>query len=187
LIGIVLIVLGESLIYRHRAKSLNSFESSELPSGENAYGNNSDKRINNRSGGSSRGKKNTLGGSLAPLTVEGASPVSSKETDTFTDDFNQWLSTISLRDDVMKPFKAIKLFQSLSDEYDHLTTIQGKVVLRVDGGEPVFSGDYYVQLEDGVPATLRADPWQYNIRVSDSENGLNILLSSQKLGVITGL
>ena len=182
IIGIVLIVLGGTMIYHHRSKTPNMFESGGLPNGKNTNRNNFDERIKSEDTDSVGIKKNTSRGSLVSLNSNGSSSVSGREIDAFADGFNQWLSAISRRDDLMKPFKAIKLFESLNEEYDHLGTMQGKVVLCVDGGEPIFSGNYYVQLEDAVPAVPRTDPWLYNIRICDSKNGMNILANTKLHG-----
>jgi hypothetical protein len=104
-------------------------------------------------------------------------------SDPFAGEVNGWLSEITVRGDILKPAAARKMFETLSDEYETIKTMQGRLILQFDEEPPVFDGEVYIRQTETAPNVKRSHPWRYEIRLKEgSATGWNLVTHTDLKG-----
>jgi len=104
-------------------------------------------------------------------------------SDPSASEINGWLSKITVSGDVLKPAAARKMFEKLSDDYETIKTMQGRLILQFDEEPPVFDGEFYIRQTETASNARSSYPWRFEIRIKEgSATGWNLITHTDLKG-----
>jgi hypothetical protein len=92
-------------------------------------------------------------------------------------DTERLMTELLATDEQQRIQAAGKILFSIRDNFNKIETLQGRVSVSINDEPSLINGNFYMNRRGRDDGLLEPMPWQYAIKIEDSQNGLNLFTS----------